>query len=167
MAGEHQQPAHQVKDAGPDMMSPADWPLGSHLELGALPTAASCARLHVKLMLLEWRVPVCVDTVELLASELVTNAQRASAAISGSRYAGRWTSGVPPIRLWLCADEKRVLIQVWDGDPSLPEPQGIDLDAEGGRGLLLVANLSEEWGAYVPEGSSGKVVWAACTVQAP
>lgn len=54
-----------------------------------------------------------------------------------------------------------MLIQVWDGDRRLPEPQSIDLDAESGRGLLLVETLSTEWGAYPLEGSSGKVVWAA------
>jgi two-component sensor histidine kinase len=96
----------------------------------------------------------------LLVSELVTNAQRASAHYTGSRYGGRWTAGTPPVRLWLNADEERVLIMVWDGDHQLPEPQDIDLDAESGRGLLLVETLSTEWGAHAWEGSSGKVVWA-------
>jgi hypothetical protein len=101
------------------------------------------------------------DTVELLVSETVTNAQRACAAFTGSRYRGRWTPGTPPVRLWLNANEEHVLIQVWDGDRRLPEPQSIDLDAENGRGLLLVETLSAEWGAHLLEGSSGKVVWAA------
>jgi hypothetical protein len=67
---------------------------------------------------------------------------------------------MPPIRLWVCADRQRVLIQVWDGDHQLPEAQTIDLVAESGRGLLLVETLCAEWGAFVPEGTSGKVVWA-------
>jgi histidine kinase-like protein len=137
------------------------WPFSSYLELGALPGAVPCARLHTKQMLWEWGIDEVTDTVELLVSETVTNAQRACAAFTGSRYRGRWTAGVPPVRLWLNADEGHVLIQVWDGDRRLPEPQSIDLDAESGRGLLLVETLSTEWGAHLLEGSSGKVVWAA------
>jgi hypothetical protein len=136
------------------------WPFSSYLELGALPTAVPCARLHAKELLWEWRLDDLAATVELLVSELVTNGQRASARITGSRYEGHWTAGAPPVRLWLNADEDRVLIQVWDGDRLLPGAQGIDLDAESGRGLLLVETLSREWGAYPLEGSTGKVVWA-------
>jgi hypothetical protein len=64
------------------------------------------------------------------------------------------------VRLWLYSDKERVLIQVWDADDRMPEPQGMDLDAESGRGLLLVEALCAEWGAYVPEDGGGKVVWA-------
>lgn len=64
------------------------------------------------------------------------------------------------MRLWLSAGKKRALIQVWDADHHLPEPQNADLIAESGRGLLLVESLSAQWGAYVPDGSSGKAVWA-------
>lgn len=118
-------------------------------------------------MLWEWRVldDELASTVELLVSEMVTNAQRASADYTGSRYGGRWTAGAPPVRMWLNADEERVLIQVWDGDRQLPAPQDIDLEAESGRGLLLVETLSAEWGAYPVEGSSGKVVWAVVSRQ--
>lgn len=35
-----------------------------------------------------------------------------------------------------------------------------DVEAESGRGLLLVEALSSDWGAYVPDSASGKVVWA-------
>ena len=99
------------------------------------------------------------EDVELVISELVTNAQQVSAGLSGSRFGGRRKLGVPPIRLWLYADKQRVLIQVWDGDDRLPEEQDIDLMAESGRGLLIVATLCAEWGVYRPEGATGKVVW--------
>jgi hypothetical protein len=136
------------------------WPLGSYLELGALPSAVPCARLHAKQVIWEWNLDGLTETIELIVSELVTNAQRASASLTGSRYRGQRTPGVPPVRLWLRADTDRVLIQVWDADHHLPEPQSPDLAAEGGRGLLLVETLSADWGAYLLEGSSGKVVWA-------
>jgi anti-sigma regulatory factor (Ser/Thr protein kinase) len=137
-----------------------DWPLRSYLELGALPSAVPCARLHTKHVLWEWGMEELSETVELVVSELVTNAVAASASLTGSRYNGRWIPGTPPVRLWLYADKQRVLVQVWDGDDRLPERQGVDLMAESGRGLLLVESLCGEWGAYVPEGSSGKCVWA-------
>lgn len=137
-----------------------DWPLRSYLELGALPSAVPCARLHAKHRLWEWGLNGFSDSVELVVSELVTNAQKASAGLTGSRYGGRWTPGAPPIRLSLSSDKERVLVEVWDGDDRFPETQGNDLMAESGRGLLLVTTLSTEWGAYRPEGTSGKVVWA-------
>jgi anti-sigma regulatory factor (Ser/Thr protein kinase) len=135
--------------------------LETYLELGALPSAVPCFRLHAKHVLWEWRLEEeLAATVELVVSELVTNGQRASARITCSRYEGAWRPGIAPVRLWLCSDEERVLVQVWDGDDRMPEPQGIDLDAESGRGLLLVETLSQEWGTYRPEEASGKVVWA-------
>ncbi|HEY3733836.1 MAG TPA: ATP-binding protein [Streptosporangiaceae bacterium] len=138
----------------------------SYLEFGALPSAVACARLHATQVLWEWRLGRLAEAVTLVVSELVTNAQRASAGLTGSRYRGRWAPGVPPVRLWLCADQERVLVQVWDGDDRLPEPRGIDLDAEGGRGLLLVASLCTEWGAFPLEGASGKAVWGVITTEA-
>lgn len=68
--------------------------------------------------------------------------------------------GTPPIRLWLCSDRQCVLVQVWDGNHQMPHRKALELEAEHGRGLLLVEALSTEWGAYMPEGSDGKIVWA-------
>lgn len=42
------------------------WPLHSFLELGSLPSAVPCARLHVREMLWEWRVTELTDSAELL-----------------------------------------------------------------------------------------------------
>lgn len=144
-------------------MDMTDWPLHSYLELGAFPSAVPCARLHARHVLWEWGLAELAETAELVVSELVTNAQKASAQLIGSRLGGRWTPGVPPIRLWLSSDRQRVLMQVWDADDRLPEPQGLDLMAESGRGLLLVESLCTEWGAYAPQGDTGKVVWALIT----
>jgi hypothetical protein len=138
-----------------------DWPLKSYLELGALPTAVPCFRLHAKQLLWEWGLEGFSDSVELIVSELTTNAVAASAVLTGSRFNGRWRAGMPPVRLWLYSDKERVVVEVWDGDDRMPEAQDIDLEAESGRGLLLVATLSSEWGIYRPEGASGKVVWAS------
>lgn len=136
-----------------------DWPYRSYLELGALPSAVPCARLHAKHLLWEWGLDQFSETVELVVSELVTNAQQVSAKMTGARCDEGWRPGVPPIRLWLYSDKERVVVEVWDIDGHLPQPQSIDLEAESGRGLLLVESLCAEWGAYIPKGDSGKVVW--------
>jgi hypothetical protein len=139
------------------------WPHQSYLELGALPTAAPCARLHTMLVLWEWALDRLVATAGLVVSELVSNAVEASAPLSGSRFAGQWSPGTPPVRLWLSADEQRLVIQVWDGDDRPPVPRPVVPEADSGRGLLLVGSLSSEWGCYTPERCSGKVVWAVIT----
>jgi hypothetical protein len=138
----------------------ADWPFHSYLELGALPSAVPCARLHARQILWEWGVLAFADPGELVVSELVTNALQASEGLTGSRYTGRWTPGVPPLRVWLHADGRRVVTQVWDGNDKLPFRQVASVGAESGRGLLLVEAVSTTWGSYQLEDSGGKVVWA-------
>ena len=138
------------------------WPLQSYLELGALPGAVPSARLHARLVLSEWGLQGSAETIELIVSELVTNAVWASQGLEQSRYQGRWRPGMPPVRLWIESDLERALVRVWDGNDQLPERQEPDLDAEHGRGLLIVESLSVKFGVYQPERSSGKVVWALC-----
>lgn len=128
----------------------------TYLELAALPTAVPCARLHAKNVLHEWHLGPLADTVELVVSEIVTNAVRASAA------AAQHGISMPTTKVWLTSDGRRVLIQVWDSDGQRPAPQQVDLTAESGRGLLLVQTLSAEWGCYTPDGQAGKIVWALC-----
>lgn len=143
------------------MAAVAVWPLQSYLELGVLPTAVPCARGHARLVLAEWGLQELADPAELVVSELVTNGIRASRGLVGSRFGGRWSAGMPPVRLWLLSDYRTVLLQVWDGNNRMPTRQELDPESEGGRGLWLVEALSEDWGAFQPEHASGKVVWAA------
>ena len=126
---------------------PGDWPFMSHLELGALDSAVPCARLHARQVVREWGLPDLADTAELLVSELMTNAIRASAGIL-----------CPAVALWLFSDGRCVAIQVWDGSSEMPLRRDADADSESGRGLLLVESLSTEWGSY--RKADGKVVWA-------
>ena len=138
----------------------AAWPLSSCLELGALPTAVPCARLHTRQVLWEWGLNALAETAELLVSELVTNAVRASADLRTGQHPRRRPAGMTPVRLWLTSDRSCVMIQVWDADHWMPIRQEAGPEAENGRGLLLVDCLSADWGSYTPERSSGKVVWA-------
>jgi hypothetical protein len=155
--------ADTAADSGQADEAGTAWPHQSFLELGALPTAAPCARLHTTLVLWEWELGTLVHTAGLVVSELVGNAVQASAGLTGSRFAGHWAPGTPPVRVWLSADDHRVVIQVWDGSDRPPVPQPVEPEADSGRGLLLVGAVSAEWGCYSPEKSSGKVVWAVVT----
>ena len=47
-----------------------EWPLGSYLELRAMPMSVRSARLHARNILREWRMGALADTVELLVSEI-------------------------------------------------------------------------------------------------
>jgi anti-sigma regulatory factor (Ser/Thr protein kinase) len=129
----------------------ADWPLSSHLELGPLLSGASNARIHTRLVMQEWGLDALVETVELLVSELTTNALRASRSL---------TNPLPsPIHLWLRADRLRIIVTVWDAAPWPPVRKEIREDDEGGRGLMLVETLSTRWGWYEPRNFAGKYVW--------
>lgn len=139
------------------------WPCRTGLELGALPGAVPCARLHAKLVLWEWGVQELAESVELVISELMTNALRASNELGGARGRALVSEGVPPVRFWLACDGRKVLIQVWDASYEPPVREDVEPEAEAGRGLLLVEELSAQWGSYVPDLSGGKVVWALVT----
>jgi predicted transcriptional regulator len=98
------------------------WPLRSFLELGALPGAVPCARLHTRELI--WGLKGLCDDVEILVSELVTNSVAASQSVARGL----------PVRLWLLCDKVRVLIVVWDGCPRAPVRIDVSGDEESGRG---------------------------------
>jgi hypothetical protein len=52
----------------------------------------------------------------------------------------------------------RLTVSVRDHDPRLPVVDDAEPFATCGRGLSMVAAMSESWGAR-PDGESGKVVW--------
>jgi anti-sigma regulatory factor (Ser/Thr protein kinase) len=128
----------------------SEWPLQDFIELGALPGAVPCARLHARQLLWEWGLTRLSESIELLVSELVTNAMQASRAMEP----------ITPLRLWLLTDKTRIKILVWDASPQPPARMSISGDAESGRGLLLVETISDRWDWYFPQDTGGKVVWA-------
>jgi anti-sigma regulatory factor (Ser/Thr protein kinase) len=141
-----------------------NWPLRTYLELGALPSAVACGRLHAKQVLWEWGLEALSETMELIVSELLTNAIQATADYE------RWQeiSGKPqhpmPVRMRLVSDRQRVVVEVWDSNPHQPKRAEVDTEAENGRGLLLVDALSSQWHWYFPNEWGGKVVWAEIRV---
>ena len=134
-----------------------DWPYRSFLEFSALPTAASCARLHTTALLAEWDLADLRDDAQVAVSELVSNAFLASAAGEDARATG---GGHPAIiRLWLLGDASRLVIVVWDAIPQPPVLIRASALDEHGRGLLLVSALGSDWGCYTRPGVAGKFVW--------
>jgi two-component sensor histidine kinase len=155
--------AEPALQPGQELVRMQEWPLRSRLELQALPASVRSARRHAKNMLHVWHMTALADTVELLVSELTTNAVRASAHVAHQQRETGQAPHAPQMRLWLTSDRQSVLIQVWDDDHHIPVRQDAEQDAEAGRGLLLVENLSTQWGCYAPDGPDRKIVWAVCT----
>jgi anti-sigma regulatory factor (Ser/Thr protein kinase) len=79
---------------------------------------------------------------ELVVSELVTNA---------IRY------GAEPIQLRLIHD-RTLICEVSDGNSTSPHLRRARIYDEGGRGLLLVAQLTTSWGTR--HTATGKTIWA-------
>jgi anti-sigma regulatory factor (Ser/Thr protein kinase) len=126
------------------------WQQASKLELGPLPSAVPCARLHAKHIFREWRLAHVADDAELIVSELMTNALNATKA----------PRDYQPITLRLLASREYLLIQVWDALTAAPVPRPHAIDSETGRGLEIVTLLCDRWGYYHPP-EGGKVTWAA------
>ncbi|GAP46534.1 magnesium or manganese-dependent protein phosphatase [Streptomyces azureus] len=90
-----------------------------------------------------WGLNEAAFVTELVVSELVTNA---------IRY------GEPPIRLRLIRDTS-LICEVSDASNTAPHLRRARAFGEGGRGLLLVAQLTQGWGTR--HATSGKVIWCA------
>jgi anti-sigma regulatory factor (Ser/Thr protein kinase) len=121
----------------------------SFLELAPLPGAIPCARLHAVAVLHEWGLRELAEDAALIVSELMTNAAGAAALLPDR----------PPITLRLLASEKSLIVEAWDHSPRDLEPREPGPDAEGGRGLMVVAALAGRWG-WERTGCTRKVVWA-------
>jgi anti-sigma regulatory factor (Ser/Thr protein kinase) len=112
--------------------------------LGAVPQSAATARTFITDICNAAQLGehVCA-TAALLVSELVTNAIR----YGGSRAVLEATAPGGLLR-----------VAVRDDNPDLPVVgRHPSLTAEGGRGLLLVATLADDWGVESVDG--GKAVW--------
>jgi hypothetical protein len=159
-----EQAGHGRTLAGPG--SGAAWPVSSVMPpLGALRTAPSAARAHVRAVLATWWMGELADALELVVSELVANGVNASAGDNG---APRYVDGrMPVIRLCLFTDGTRLVAEVWDEAPGIPVRRGAGRDDESGRGLGLVdAITGSRWGWHPARSGPGKCVWAAFAVPA-
>jgi anti-sigma regulatory factor (Ser/Thr protein kinase) len=124
------------------------WPLRDGIELSPVPAAVRRARLHSRHVLGDWGLSGGSGDAELLVSELTTNA---IAAVQPTTL---------PVRMWLLADTRRVLVLVWDPSSRPPVLADSGQDAENGRGLQIVQAVSQLWDWYRPQNTTGKIVWA-------
>ena len=116
---------------------------GCRVRLAAGPAAAAQARRQVQAAIRAWDIPVDPDVAILLTSELVTN------AISHE------VTGIVMLAITCSCGQLRV--DVHDTSRALPMLVDAPVDAETGRGLMLVTTLSAEWGFY--RTPAGKAVY--------
>ncbi|MGV9340588.1 ATP-binding protein [Streptomyces sp. NPDC003688] len=142
-------------------------PLSLALDLAAVPTAVSCSRMFIRHTLMCWSLPHLVDEAELIVSELVTNATRAT-GITTLQPSWSELEGVQLIQVRVQASKDSIVLQAWDsGDEPLGLPAaGADGAAESGRGLYIVQSLARQVGCFYPK-SGGKVVWAELPLDPP
>jgi serine phosphatase RsbU (regulator of sigma subunit) len=105
------------------------------------PEHVGCIRSLTTDQLEAWQLEEASFVTELVVSELVTNA---------IRY------GTPPIQLRLIRDTS-LICEVSDGSNTAPHMRRARIFDEGGRGLLLVAQLTQRWGTR--HSPSGKTIW--------
>ncbi|MFH8496549.1 SpoIIE family protein phosphatase [Streptomyces coeruleorubidus] len=112
-------------------------------DIPADPALVAPIRKQVVDQLDRWELIEATFTAELVVSELVTNA---------IRY------GAPPIRLRLIHDASTLICEVSDTNHTAPHLRRAKTWDEGGRGLLLVAQLTQRWGSR--HTTEGKTIWA-------
>ncbi|MEU9609848.1 SpoIIE family protein phosphatase [Streptomyces sp. NPDC048057] len=114
--------------------------------------AAPRARAFASGVLASWRFsPELHDLGVLAVSELVANSLQ---------------HGAPPMRLRLRRTDRRLIIEVTDGDDHLPRRRRAETEDEAGRGISIVAAIASSWGSRrVPGG--GKSVWCEFALPRP
>ncbi|MEV5140874.1 SpoIIE family protein phosphatase [Streptomyces syringium] len=114
------------------------------LELLGGVEAAPRARAFASGVLASWRFPTELrDLGVLAASELVANSLQ---------------HGTPPMRLRMRRTDRRLIIEVTDGDDHLPRRRRAEPADEAGRGISIVATIASSWGSRRTPGG-GKAVW--------
>ncbi|MFH8467774.1 ATP-binding protein [Streptomyces sp. NPDC017991] len=119
------------------------------VELNALPSRIGQVRRIVSAQLRYWRLDPLIDRAALGVTELLTNV-----------HLHARPDKLCTVEIELLLD--RLTVSVHDRDPRLPEVRDANSLATCGRGLSMVAAVSESWGVR-PDGESGKVVWFTLT----
>jgi anti-sigma regulatory factor (Ser/Thr protein kinase) len=119
------------------------------VRLPAGPIAAPEARSQIRAVISAWDVPVDPSVAVLLTSELVTNALRHEPGET--------------VTLAITCSCAQLRIDVHDTSRLLPVLVEAPVDAEAGRGLMLVASLSDQWGVYLTP--AGKAVYFTLAFQ--
>ncbi|MEC4016653.1 ATP-binding protein [Streptomyces sp. H27-D2] len=109
------------------------------------------ARADLRKTLSEWGLESVQDPAAVVLSELLTNAVRHAHVPPGREIETRYARADDGVR-----------IEVHDAAREHPELRAPDVEAANGRGLLIVAELSDRWGVNDRDGV-GKSVWAVVT----
>ncbi|MFD8013662.1 SpoIIE family protein phosphatase [Streptomyces sp. NPDC058955] len=117
------------------------------------PEALSAARHMIRAAVRAWGAGSRADEIELVADELMTNALMHTDG--GAIITLRMLPGV----------ERRLRVEVEDRSSALPRRREAGEAGVSGRGLLLVDQLSDNWG--VESRGGGKCVWCEFAVPAP
>lgn len=123
--------------------------VGRHCEVlrfQAHPSQVSACRHGVLGKLRAWKTPVRLEDVELLVSELVTNA-----ILYGSPPAGVEACVVVELEETAEGLLVRVRNNGSEWKPEAADPTDL---TESGRGLLLVGELAESWGHEIGQGGT-------------
>ncbi|GHD88136.1 SpoIIE family protein phosphatase [Streptomyces naganishii] len=108
------------------------------------------ARHYADGRLTAWGLEEAAFVTELMVSELVTNALR---------------YGRPPVQLRMIHQGSTLICEVFDSSSTTPHMRRARTFDEGGRGLLLVAQLAQRWGTR--HDRIGKTVWAEQSLTTP
>lgn len=144
-----------VSGAAPLPESP-DWPCYPRIAMrtpGTEPSCISAARRFTSRTLQRWGVGDREPDVAVVVSELLSNALRHGLRPPACSM-GR------PIRLGLVHAGPSVVCAVADPSDQMPVPRDPCWLDESGRGLHVIASLSDKWGSCIAPGRPGKVVWA-------
>jgi anti-sigma regulatory factor (Ser/Thr protein kinase) len=116
------------------------------VEFQALPSRIGQVRRIVSAQMRYWHLDPLIDRVALGLTELLANVHQHAGPDKHCT--------VEMVFLW-----DRLTVSVRDHDPHLPDLPVSDALATSGRGLALVAALSDSWGIREQHDGSGKVVW--------
>ncbi|MEU3841190.1 ATP-binding protein [Streptomyces sp. NPDC028635] len=141
--------------AGPPRPDPLPYEGVWRFTAPAVDASVPQARHAVRDLLYRQGVPVTSDLLQgllLIVSELVTNAVRHAALLS------------PMLAVEVAVGAEWVRVSVEDNHPYRPTALEADHGQLGGRGLLLVREITREAGGVCDvehTASGGKVIWAA------
>lgn len=150
-------PNQRIRPTPPPV--PCSYGHSSQLRLPAVPSAVGNARRFTRDRLRRWELDEFAADVELIVSELLTNAIRATGTLAFPVHSADPRRRPKAVSVCLKPVLTSINIEVWDTDPTPPMPADAAELAEFGRGLILVEAISDEWGYYL-SGKGGKVVWA-------
>ncbi|WP_248960387.1 ATP-binding protein [Sphaerisporangium perillae] len=130
------------------MISIPSRPREARWELPADPGVTARCRAVVRETLTEWDLRDLIDDAVIVVTELLANAL---------------IHGGPPVHLALAAVRDSLTGSVTDQGPGWPRLRTAGTEHEHGRGLRIVAALTDRWGVEPVPAGAGKAIWFTLT----